>query len=219
MNTNFFFSNFSGNSGISRQNPGISRPKSLISLVSRDVSNFLAPTRSRGRPPPHPKISGPKSLGLGSFFLPEKFQSIFHRKNCNSTKNIRTSLCRRATLRFSLFFLLVRISLPFSVLFPSFPWILGVLVGITEILVFWEVFLAFYYFASSPETFCEYFFHICLGIWHRKMVGIFGEFFVVSGLRFLGNRERKILEKFGKFGRKSGTKIRKIRGAFVLQLF
>ena len=71
LNTNFLFSNFSGNSGISRQNPGISRPKSLISLVSRDVSNFLAPTRSRGRPPPHPKISGPKSLGLGSFFLPE----------------------------------------------------------------------------------------------------------------------------------------------------
>ena len=71
LNTNFFFSNFSGNSGISRQNPGISRPKSLISLVSRDVSNFLAPTRSRGRPPPHPKISGPKSLGLGSFFFPD----------------------------------------------------------------------------------------------------------------------------------------------------
>ena len=32
---------------------------------------FLAPTRSRGRPPPHQKISGPKSLGLGSFFLPD----------------------------------------------------------------------------------------------------------------------------------------------------
>ena len=66
-----FFSNFSGASGISRQNPGISRPKSLISLVSRDVSNFLAPTRSRGRPLPYWKISGPKSLGLGSFFLPD----------------------------------------------------------------------------------------------------------------------------------------------------
>ena len=35
--------------------------------VSRDIPNFLAPTPSRGRPPPHPKISGPKSLGLGSF--------------------------------------------------------------------------------------------------------------------------------------------------------
>ena len=43
LNTNFFFSNFSGACGISRQNPGISRSKSLISLVSRDVSNFLPP--------------------------------------------------------------------------------------------------------------------------------------------------------------------------------
>ena len=71
LNPNFFFSNFSGAPGISRQNPGISRPKSLISLFSRDVSNFFAPTRSRGRPPPHWKISGPESLGLGSFFLPD----------------------------------------------------------------------------------------------------------------------------------------------------
>ena len=71
LNPNIFFSNFSGASGTSRQNPGISRQKSLISLVSRDVSNFLAPTRSRGRPLPHWKISGPKSLGLGSFFLPD----------------------------------------------------------------------------------------------------------------------------------------------------
>ena len=43
LNTNLFFSNSSGTPGISRQNPGISRPKSLISLVSRDISNFLAP--------------------------------------------------------------------------------------------------------------------------------------------------------------------------------
>ena len=71
LNPNFFFSNCSGAPGISRQNPGISCPKSLISLVSRDVSNFLAPTRSRGRPLPHWKISGPKSLGLGSFSVPD----------------------------------------------------------------------------------------------------------------------------------------------------
>ena len=74
LNTNFFFSNFSGAAGISRQNPGISRQKSLISLVSRHISNFLAPTRSRGRPLPHWKISGPKSLGLGSFFFPDLFK-------------------------------------------------------------------------------------------------------------------------------------------------
>ena len=71
LNPNIFFSNFSGAPGISRQNPGISRPKSLISLFSRDVSNFLAPTRSRGRPLLHWKVSGPKSLGLGSFLLPD----------------------------------------------------------------------------------------------------------------------------------------------------
>ena len=33
--------------------------------VSRDMPNFLAPTPSRGRPRPHPKVSGPKSLCLG----------------------------------------------------------------------------------------------------------------------------------------------------------
>ena len=72
LNTNFFFSNFSGTVGISRQNHGISHPKSLISLVSRDIPNFSAPTRARGRPPPHRKISRPKSLGLGSFFFPDR---------------------------------------------------------------------------------------------------------------------------------------------------
>ena len=61
MNTILFFSNFSGTAGISQQNPGISRQKRLISLVSRDIPDFWAPTHSRGRPPPHPKISGPKS--------------------------------------------------------------------------------------------------------------------------------------------------------------
>ena len=70
LNPNFFFSDFSGTPGISRQNPGISRQKSLISLVSRGIPNFLAPTRSRGRPLPRRKISGLKSLGLGSFFVP-----------------------------------------------------------------------------------------------------------------------------------------------------
>ena len=76
LNPNSFFSNFSGASGISRQNPGISRQKSLIPWVSRDIPNFLAPTPSRGRPPPHQKISRLKSLGLGSFFVPE--QRDFH---------------------------------------------------------------------------------------------------------------------------------------------
>ena len=69
LNPNFFFSNFSGASGIFRQNPGISRQKSLIPWVSRDIPNFLAPALSRGKPPPHQRISGLKSLGLGSFFV------------------------------------------------------------------------------------------------------------------------------------------------------
>ena len=67
LNTNFFFSNFSGTPGISRENPGMSQQKVWFPWVSEDIPNFLAPTPSLGRPPPHPKISGPKSLGLGSF--------------------------------------------------------------------------------------------------------------------------------------------------------
>ena len=50
-----FFSNFSGTAGMSQQNCVISRPKRLISLVSRDIPNFLAPTPSGGRPLPHRK--------------------------------------------------------------------------------------------------------------------------------------------------------------------
>ena len=52
------------------------RQKSLASLVSRDIPSFSTPTNSRGRPPPHQRISGPKSLGLGFFswwtFRPRK---------------------------------------------------------------------------------------------------------------------------------------------------
>ena len=70
-----FFSNFSGAPGISQQKSRDIPPKVwfpwVTGWVSRDVSNFLAPTPSCGRTPPHPKISGPKSLGLGSFFFPE----------------------------------------------------------------------------------------------------------------------------------------------------
>ena len=51
--------------------PGYPRPKVWFPCVSKDIPNFLAPTPSRGRPPPHPKISGPKSLCLGSFFFPD----------------------------------------------------------------------------------------------------------------------------------------------------
>ena len=40
------------------------------------MPNFLAPTPSRGRPLPHQKISGLKSLGLGSFLhLPHNWSA------------------------------------------------------------------------------------------------------------------------------------------------
>ena len=70
LNTNFSFSNLSGTPEISRQHPGISRQTVLFPWASKDIPNFLAPTPSRGRPMPHPKTSGPKNLGLGSFFFP-----------------------------------------------------------------------------------------------------------------------------------------------------
>ena len=74
LNTNRFFLKLSGTPGISRQNPRISRQKVWFPWVSKDITElfFWPPPHSRGRPPPHPKISGPKSLGLGSFFFPEK---------------------------------------------------------------------------------------------------------------------------------------------------
>ena len=71
LNTKCFFSNFSGTSGISRQNPGISRQKSLISLVSRGMPNFSAPPVHVEGPCPNGKYPDSKSLGLGSFFLPD----------------------------------------------------------------------------------------------------------------------------------------------------
>ena len=41
----------------------------MVSLVSRDIPNFLAPTPSRFWPPPHRRISGPKKFGFGFLFL------------------------------------------------------------------------------------------------------------------------------------------------------
>ena len=60
----------------SRQNPGMSRQKVGFPWVSKDMPNFLAPTPSREKPPPHPKISGPESLDLGSFKNSLNFESI-----------------------------------------------------------------------------------------------------------------------------------------------
>ena len=78
LHTVDFFSNFSGAAGISsHQNPRLSRQKSLISLglFSREMPNFLARTPSCGRPPPHRNISGLKSLGLCSSFVPDRLSA------------------------------------------------------------------------------------------------------------------------------------------------
>ena len=67
----FFSQTFWPPPGYPAKNPRMSRQKVWFPWASKDLPSFLAPTPSRGRPPPHPKISGPKSLGLGSFFLPD----------------------------------------------------------------------------------------------------------------------------------------------------
>ena len=100
LNTNLFFSNFSGAPGISRQIPRISRPKVWFPCVSRDIPNFLAPTRSRGRPPPKLKISGLKSLGLCSFFVPEII-GIFGPNFCRKrSHHVMDASCRLITANF-----------------------------------------------------------------------------------------------------------------------
>ena len=65
LNTNLF------SPGISWQNPGISRKKSLVCRCFEGHTKLFGPHPFTGRPPPHRKISGPKSLslGLGSFFF------------------------------------------------------------------------------------------------------------------------------------------------------
>ena len=60
------------------------------------------------------------------------------------------------------------------------------------------------YFASSPETFCEYFFRSCLGILHWKMAGIFGEFVLVSVSHETKHGNSSKIR--GKFGEKFGAK-------------
>ena len=62
-----FFSNSSGAPGISRPKSWDIPPKSLVSLGFEGHTELFGPTLSRGRPPPHPKISRPKSLRLGCF--------------------------------------------------------------------------------------------------------------------------------------------------------
>ena len=69
LNTKFIVSNFSDTSGISRQKSWDIPPNNLVSLGFEGHAELFGPHPSRGRPPTHPKNSGPKSLGMGSFSL------------------------------------------------------------------------------------------------------------------------------------------------------
>ena len=60
LNTNLFFSNFSGAPGISQQNLGISRQKVWFPWVSKDIPKFLAPIPSCGNPHPTRKYPDQK---------------------------------------------------------------------------------------------------------------------------------------------------------------
>ena len=71
LNPNIFFSNFSFASGISRQNPGISRQKKFDSLGFEGHTELFGPHPFTWKTPTPPEISGLKSLGLGSFFVPD----------------------------------------------------------------------------------------------------------------------------------------------------
>ena len=83
LNTSFFFSNFSCTSGITRQNPGISRQRVCFPWVLRDIPNFLA--RSAGPPPLHmeepPMCTPPEDIrtrkfGFVLFLLPHSSFTI-----------------------------------------------------------------------------------------------------------------------------------------------
>ena len=73
MNTDLFFSNFSGAPGISQQKSRDIPPKSLVSLGFEGHNELFGPPPLHVEDPPDPKTSGPKSLDLGAFlkvFLP-----------------------------------------------------------------------------------------------------------------------------------------------------
>ena len=57
-------------------------PAKKFGFPVKDIPNFLAPTPSHGKPLPHPKMSGPRSLGLGSIFFPDS-------KSSKNNKNIQ----------------------------------------------------------------------------------------------------------------------------------
>ena len=68
LNTTFFSQTFRAPPGYSGKNPGISCQKVWFPWVSKDIPNFLAPTRSRGRLPPDRRYPDPK-FGFVLLFL------------------------------------------------------------------------------------------------------------------------------------------------------
>ena len=61
--------------------PGYPAKKFGFLGFGRTCRTFWPPTPSRGRPPPHSKISGPKSSGLGSLFFPESSANTISKLN------------------------------------------------------------------------------------------------------------------------------------------
>ena len=76
LNTNLFFSNFSGASGLSWQNFGISRQINLISLgFDRHIELFAPPLFTWKTPTP-PEDIRTKKFGFGFVVLPEDYQFV-----------------------------------------------------------------------------------------------------------------------------------------------
>ena len=96
LNTNIFFLKLFGHP---RDIPAKSRaipPKKFDLPGFEGHTELFGPTHSRGRPPPHPKISGVKSLGLGSSFVPEiGEQSVPPRDSPNNhAQTVRWGICK-----------------------------------------------------------------------------------------------------------------------------
>ena len=71
----YFSAFFRAPPGYPSQSPGASLQRVCFPGFRGTYRTFWPPTPSRGRPPPHRKLSGPKSLSLCSFLLPEDLHS------------------------------------------------------------------------------------------------------------------------------------------------
>ena len=73
LNTDFFSQTFRAPPGYPCKIPGYPAKKIWFSWFRGTCRTFRPPPLRVKDPHPTPKISGPKSLGLGSFFLPDQF--------------------------------------------------------------------------------------------------------------------------------------------------